>query len=160
MGCPRYWGDGLDLGLSGRHRFAGCQRKQMVLDTVSLTVETTVPSQFPAAVSEGDLRTGRMSAWATSCPNLVQDRSGIVGFTVGSGSCVNHARAFVAGCRGRPTTVEASMLIQKAGEELLRSGLGGGVGGSPDLLAVLLDTHSIGRIAHVDGRHWPVPTSW
>jgi len=69
-------------------------------------------------------------------------------------------QSFVAGCRGRPTTVEASMLIQKAGEKLLRSGLGGGVGGSPDLLAVLPDTHPIGRIAHVDGRHWPVPTSW
>jgi len=27
----------------------------MVLDTVSLTVETTVASQFPATVSEGDL---------------------------------------------------------------------------------------------------------
>jgi hypothetical protein len=33
----------------------GCQQKRMVLDTVSLTVETTVESQFSAMVSEGDL---------------------------------------------------------------------------------------------------------
>ena len=32
-----------------------CIRKQMVLDTVSLTVETTVESQFSTTVSEGDL---------------------------------------------------------------------------------------------------------
>jgi hypothetical protein len=31
-----------------------CQRKQMVLDTVGTTVETTVESQFPATVNEGD----------------------------------------------------------------------------------------------------------
>jgi hypothetical protein len=41
--------------LGDSHWLADCQQKQMVLDTVSLTVETTVPSQFPAMVSEGDL---------------------------------------------------------------------------------------------------------
>jgi hypothetical protein len=33
----------------------GSTRKQMVLDTVGATVETTVASQFPEMVSEGDL---------------------------------------------------------------------------------------------------------
>jgi hypothetical protein len=33
----------------------GRTRKQMVLDTVSLTVETTVERQFSTTVSEGDL---------------------------------------------------------------------------------------------------------
>jgi hypothetical protein len=32
-----------------------CAQKQMVLDTVGLTVETTVESQFSTTVSEGDL---------------------------------------------------------------------------------------------------------
>ena len=45
------------------------------------------------------------------------------------------------------------MLIQKAGEELLGSGLGGGMGGSPDFLAVPLETHPIRRIALIDGSH-------
>jgi hypothetical protein len=40
---------------------ATCRRKQMVLDTVSLDVETMVESQFSATVSEGDFRTGRSS---------------------------------------------------------------------------------------------------
>jgi hypothetical protein len=44
----------------------------MVLDTVILTVETTVASQFPATVSEGDLRQGRM-AWTISWRKVVQD---------------------------------------------------------------------------------------
>jgi len=33
----------------------GCQRKQMVLDTVGGALETTVTSQLSATVSEGDL---------------------------------------------------------------------------------------------------------
>jgi hypothetical protein len=45
------------------------------------------------------------------------------------------------------------MLIQKAGEELLGSGLRGGMGGSPDFPAAPLETHPIGRIALIDGRH-------
>jgi hypothetical protein len=40
---------------SDRYWLIGCQRKQMVLDTVSLTVISTVESQFSAIVSEGDL---------------------------------------------------------------------------------------------------------
>jgi hypothetical protein len=42
-------------GLGGRHGSIGCQRKRMVPDTVGTTPETTVESQFPATVSEGDL---------------------------------------------------------------------------------------------------------
>jgi hypothetical protein len=36
------------------HGFAGCQRNQMVLDTASMTMETTVGSQLSTTVSEGD----------------------------------------------------------------------------------------------------------
>ncbi len=57
----------------------------------------------------------------------------------------------------RPTTtVEPTMLIEKLGEELLGSSLGGGVGGLPHFLAVVLEPHPIGRIALIDGRHWSV----
>ena len=45
------------------------------------------------------------------------------------------------------------MLIEKLGEELLSSGLGGSVGGSPDFLAMPLESNPIGRIALVDGSH-------
>ena len=55
MGCPRSRDDGPDVGFGDRHRMAGCQRKRMVLNTVGATVETTVPSQFPTTVGEGDL---------------------------------------------------------------------------------------------------------
>jgi hypothetical protein len=43
----------------------------MVLDTVSVTQETTVESQFSATVSEGDLRTGRTTGGAGGYPALI-----------------------------------------------------------------------------------------
>ncbi len=36
------------------------------------------------------------------------------------------------------------MLIERLGEELLDGGFGGSVGGSPDRLPVVLETHPIG----------------
>jgi hypothetical protein len=57
------------------------------------------------------------------------------------------------GSAGIPTTVETPMLIQKAGEELLSSGVRGGVGGSPNFLAAPLEPHPIGRTALIDGSH-------
>jgi hypothetical protein len=36
------------------HGSAGCQRKQMVLDTASMTVKTTVESQLSMVGNEGD----------------------------------------------------------------------------------------------------------
>jgi hypothetical protein len=44
----------------------------MILDTVRVTVETTVKNQLFATVSEGDLRTGRMVAATDRCRKLVR----------------------------------------------------------------------------------------
>jgi hypothetical protein len=48
------------------------------------------------------------------------------------------------------------MLFEKLDEELLGGRLGGGMGGLPHLLAMVLEPHPIGRIALIDGRHWLV----
>ena len=39
-------------------------------------------------------------------------------------------------------------------------GLGGGVGGSPDFLALPLKANPIGRIALIDGRQWLLVASY
>jgi hypothetical protein len=54
----------------------------------------------------------------------------------------------------RPTTtVEPTMLIEKLGEELLGSSLGGSVGGLPHFLAVALEPNPVRGIAPIDCRH-------
>ena len=52
-------------------------------------------------------------------------------------------QSFLVGAARPSTTVEAMMLIEKLGEELLGGGFGGGVGGSPDLPAVVLETNPV-----------------
>jgi hypothetical protein len=48
------------------------------------------------------------------------------------------------------------MFIERPDAKLLGSGLGDGMGGSPDFLAAPLETPPIGRIELIDGRHVPV----
>jgi hypothetical protein len=68
--------------------------------------------------------------------------------------------SLLAGSAGTPTTVEASMLIEKLGEELPGGRLECGVGGSPDLLHVPPRASPTDRIAVEDGCHVPAPASW
>jgi arsenate reductase len=56
----------------------------------------------------------------------------------------------------RPIVV-TPMLIEKLAEELLGCGLGGGVGRSPDLLPMPLETYPKGRVALIDGGHGLLP---
>jgi hypothetical protein len=55
---------------------------------------------------------------------------------------------------GTTATVEAAMLIEKLGEELLGSGFRGGVGGSSDLLPMRLKPNPVDRVTLVNGRHF------
>jgi hypothetical protein len=48
-----------------------------------------------------------------------------------------------------PTKVEAAMLIEKLGKELLGGGFRAGVGGSPDFFAVRMKPNPVGRITLV-----------
>jgi hypothetical protein len=50
---PRHRTGGSDMGFVRPHGSIGCQRKQMVLDTVGTTVETTVESQLSMVGNRG-----------------------------------------------------------------------------------------------------------
>jgi hypothetical protein len=62
-------------------------------------------------------------------------------------------QSLLVGAPRTTATVEASMLIEKLGEELLGSGFRGGMGGSPDLLPMRLKPNPVGRITLINGRH-------
>jgi hypothetical protein len=66
---------------------------------------------------------------------------------------------FLVGPASTPTTVDAMMLIENLGEELVGGGFADGVGGSPDLLSVPLETPPICRVALVGGCQRPAPAS-
>ena len=127
----------------------------MVLDTVRQARETTVAepasgnSQRGGFLNRSHNRAGQLpEAGAVS---LLRPRLQSWQIIVGEAF-----ESFFIGSSGIPTTIEPTMFIEKAGEELLGGGLRGGMGGSPDFLAAPLETHQIGRTALIDGRHWLV----
>jgi hypothetical protein len=58
-------------------------------------------------------------------------------------------QSFLVSTARTPTKVEAAMLIEKPGKELLGGGFRAGVAGSPDFFAVRMKPNPVGRITLV-----------